>query len=272
VSKLERYALAYAARGLPVFPCQEGSKLPLTAHGCRDATTDPQAIRRWWKKSPRANVAVATGGRLAVLDVDGEPGAFNLAQLEIEHGTIVTATSKTWTGHHLWFRVPEGVEIGCSTGRVGGGLDVRGEGGYILAPPSLHPAGITYAWAVQEALAVMPEWLVELARKPDRARTNPTETIRLLELGQDGSRYGLAALEGEAETVRRAPEGRRNHTLNVASFQCGQLVAGGELARSVVEAELLAAALAAGLGRIEAERTITSGLNAGTAYPRGAVA
>lgn len=269
---LERYALAYAARGQRVFPCREASKVPLTPRGCKDATTDVGAIQKWWRESPRANVALATGGRLAVLDIDGEPGVFNLAQLEAKHGEILTATSKTWSGHHLWFKVPAGIEIGNSTGRVGGGLDVRGEGGYVLAPPSLHPAGVTYTWEVRVPLALMPEWLVELARKPDWAHTNPSEAIRLLELGQHGSRYGLAALEGETDSVRHAPEGTRNHRLNVAAFQLGQLVGGGELARSVVEAELLAAALGAGLGRIEAERTIASGLNAGTAYPRGAVA
>jgi hypothetical protein len=267
---LAEAALHYASRRLRVFPCK--GKTPLTEHGCKDATADPETVRQMWEQHPDANVGVATGGRIAVLDIDGEPGVFNLAQLENEHGTIVTTTSKTWSGHHLWFKVPAGVEIGNSTGRVGGGLDVRGEGGYVLAPPSLHPAGVTYTWEVRVPLALMPEWLVELARKPDRARTNPTEAIRLLELGQHGSRYGLVALEGEAESVRHAPEGTRNHRLNVAAFQCGQLVGGGELARSVVEAELLAAALAAGLGRIEAERTIASGLNAGTAFPRGAVA
>jgi hypothetical protein len=270
VSVVARYARAYADRGLRVFPCK--GKVPLTEHGCKDATSDLKVVRQMWEQHPGANVGVATGGRIAVLDVDGEPGVFNLAQLEAEHGEILTTTSKTWSGHHLWFKVPAGVEIGNSTGRVGGGLDVRGSGGYVLAPPSLHPAGVTYAWEIRVPLALMPAWLVELARKPDLAHTNPTETIRLLELGQDGSRYGLAALNGEAETVRQAPEGTRNHRLNVAAFQLGQLIGGGELTRAVVEEELLAAALAAGLGRIEAERTIASGLNAGTAYPRGAVA
>jgi hypothetical protein len=132
-----RAALAYAKRGRPVFPCKAGGKEPLTKRGHLDATTDPRRIHMWWKRWPHANIGIPTGRRSGIfaLDVD-QPAA--LDALEAEHGELpATRSHSTGSGGmHFLFKYPEDVEIRNSAGKLAEGLDVRGEGGYIIAPPS----------------------------------------------------------------------------------------------------------------------------------------
>ena len=109
-------ALEYAKRELPVFPCK--GKLPLTEHGCKDATCAPDQICRWWEANPVFNIAVATGKGIAVLDVDPDHGGDeSLRDLLDEHGDVATAVVETGGGGlHYWFRVPDGVEVRNSAG------------------------------------------------------------------------------------------------------------------------------------------------------------
>src|SRR5208282_4345965 len=111
-------ALAFAAKGCPVLPVR--NKLPLTAHGVHDASTDEAQIRDWWKRWPDAGVAVATGAssHLAVLDVDGLPGAESLAALERKHGALPqTLSARTGGGgRHIVFRLDVGQRVRCSAG------------------------------------------------------------------------------------------------------------------------------------------------------------
>jgi hypothetical protein len=136
-------ALAYAKMSIPVFPCKPGGKEPLTSHGHLDASTDPERIRAWWSRWPDANIAMPTGKRsgLVVVDVDPEHGGYDsLAELHEEgHELPLTATIKTGgrvPGVHHYFNYPEGVEIRNSASKLGPGLDIRGEGGYVIVPPS----------------------------------------------------------------------------------------------------------------------------------------
>ena len=248
-----------------MFPCN--GKLPMTEHGFQDASCELGQIRSWWEANPDANIAVATGNGLMVLDVDPEHGGDkSLKVLLDEHGDVATAVVETGGGgSHYWFRVPDGVEVRNSAGKLGPGLDVRGDGGYVIVPPSLHASGKRYAWRNESnanGIAPAPEWLLELVRKPKRP-SPPAMPIREL-VDCDGTLYGVAALEAETERVRAAPQGQRNHTLNRAAFALGQLEAGRELASGVAEDELRSAALGAGLPEWEIERTLASGLNAGT--------
>ena len=148
--ELLRGALLYAGRGIPVFPCEPGGKRPLTVEGFLKATTDGARIRRWWARWPNANVAIPTGERsgLLVLDVDAGEGTDSMALLELSRGqppkTSCAATGGG--GAHLYFRYPSGLELRAaglytqgvrnSQGLLGNGLDVRGERGYVVAPPS----------------------------------------------------------------------------------------------------------------------------------------
>jgi len=160
-SLLER-ALRYAARGLCVFPVhtvrngpcscgqdcgKDAGKHPRVKGGFKVATTDPKQIRAWWTKWPDANIGIATGAvsGIVVIDIDGPGGLAMLKQLESELGPLPsTPTVKTARGWHRYFKSPaSGPAIPCS---AGDGLDVRGDGGYVVAPPSLHASGHVYKW------------------------------------------------------------------------------------------------------------------------------
>jgi Bifunctional DNA primase/polymerase, N-terminal len=160
--------LAYAGRGWPVFPCR--GKRPHVKNGLHDAATDRLTVERWWTRIwPGANVAIRAGSEsgLLVLDVDGEAGADALAALEREHAEL-GATVECLTGgggRHLYFAHPGG-ELRNSAGRLAPGLDVRGDGGYVIAPPSRHSSGGRYEWSVdghpdELEPAQAPAWLLE---------------------------------------------------------------------------------------------------------------
>jgi hypothetical protein len=157
-------ALALAARGLHVFPCCVADKIPATPHGCLDATVDQDTIRQWWRHQPKYNVAVATGEKsgIFVLDVDGENGEAALRNLETRYGAL-PSTVETITGgggRHIWFRYP-GHPVKNSAGTLGRGLDIRGDRGSIISPPSVHASGRAYQWSVDSgnSFAAAPQWL-----------------------------------------------------------------------------------------------------------------
>jgi hypothetical protein len=150
---------------LHVFPCRPRDKLPATQHGCKDATTDPDTIHRWWRLEPQYNVAIATGAisGVFVVDVDGLDAEFELRRLEAEHGALPpTIEAITARGRHVYFRLPE-VPVRNSASKIAPGIDTRGDGGYVLAPPSIHPSGKRYAWSVDTArtVAPAPDWLLD---------------------------------------------------------------------------------------------------------------
>jgi len=141
-------ALYYAALGWAVFPLVPRDKVPLLSKakggkGLHDATTDAVTIAGWWTQYPDANVGIATGAAsgVVVVDVDGEAGEAALAQ----YGPLpATVESRTGKGRHLLYT---GSDVRNSAGKLGPQLDVRGDGGYIVAPPSIHPNGHAYRWA-----------------------------------------------------------------------------------------------------------------------------
>jgi hypothetical protein len=161
---LGEHAMALARRGLWVFPLKPRTKLPLTADGFKSATVDPDLIAQWWHSAPEANIGVATGERshVFVLDVDSADAEVELRKLESAHGALPpTVEVITARGRHLYFEWP-GHPIRNSAGKVGPGLDIRGDGGYTLAPPSVHPSGKAYCWSVDSAnsFAHAPDWLL----------------------------------------------------------------------------------------------------------------
>jgi putative DNA primase/helicase len=128
--------------------CSSAAKHPRTKHGLKDASTDQRLIADWWGQWPDANVGVRTGAAsgLLVLDIDvGSGGEESLARLEESPGRLpATVTALTGGGgRHLMFRHPGG-EVQNSAGKLGAGLDTRADGGYIVAPPSVHASGRAY--------------------------------------------------------------------------------------------------------------------------------
>jgi hypothetical protein len=178
-NKMLEASLAYAARGWRVFPVAAGKKTPRTANGFLDGTVDQTEIRVWWEGKPFLNIGVAMGAVSGIwsLDVDGEPGAASVMDLEQAHGELPdTLTFRTPRGgrQHL-FAVPAGVKIPSSIGILPG-IDVRGDGGYSVVPPSIRPEG-AYTFTTDSPIADAPAWLIELvtSRQPARAPTATDE-------------------------------------------------------------------------------------------------
>lgn len=266
-------ALHYVQNGWPVFPCCTDKK-PLVQGGFKSATTDQAQVHAWWKKWPMASIGCATGGILGafVLDVDLPDGPDSLAALEDEHGPLPpTLEQRTGGGgRHLFFKRPEGREVRSSAGKLAPGLDVRGEVGYVILPPSGHPSGNKYAWVSNETpIAEAPGWLLDMVAPLPKPNTAQNSTPLPAHVGAT-SAYGRKALEDECGIVASTPEGSRNDQLNRSAFALGQLVAGGELDNQEAEAALLGAALSAGLPEHGARKTIASGMAAGEKEPRSA--
>ena len=176
-----RFALALARRGLAVFPCRAQDKRPATDHGCKDATKDLAAIKKWWEENPEHNIAVATGGpsNVFVVDIDGLDAEVELGKLERELGTLpATVEVVTPRGRHLYFEWQPEIPVGNSVGKIAPGIDVRGAGGYVLAPPSIHPSGKPYCWSVDShnTFAAAPKWLMAKIAPPANQNSSSTPT------------------------------------------------------------------------------------------------
>lgn len=141
-------ALQYAGRDWHVFPCKARGKTPLVKGGFKAATTDRAQIEAWWRKWPEANIGLATGlvSGLIVFDLDGEIGISTLQDVAKTMGQVpVTEAVSTGRGWHLYYKIPPDCAAPprCSSGN---GFDVRCEGGYVIAPPSIHENGHLYRW------------------------------------------------------------------------------------------------------------------------------
>ena len=135
-------AVWYAERGHLVFPLKPGTKVPATRRGFHDASMNPDTIRNWWRATPAANIGLSTGHLFQVIDVDGPDGIRSIADIEdAGHLPEPIGYVKTPRGCHIYTK-PLG--DGCATA-IRPGIDLRGNGGYVVAPPSIVE-GITYAW------------------------------------------------------------------------------------------------------------------------------
>lgn len=268
MSELGDAALDLARRGYPVFRLAVRSKVPLLSaksggRGLHDATPDARIVARWWQANPRANIGLVTGARsgLVVIDLDGDQGAESFLQLQRQHGRCPdTLWARTGSGGwHCYFQHPGGA-MPNTAGKLGPGIDTRGDGGYVVAPPSITTG--SYSWHTELEPAPLPVWLLDLLRPP------PPPTRPRLRVVGDGDRYAESALLAECDTVAGTAAGSRNHQLNASAFSLGTLVGAGRLQESTAWSALLEAALACGLSEAEARRTIQSGLTAGQRSPR----
>ena len=259
-------ALEYADRGYKVFPLSPRGKTPLTLHGFKEGTTNNRQIIDWWERWPDANIGIATGraSGIVVIDVDGEDGYGSLRELEARYGPL-RETARVLTGgggEHLVFQWP-GRAVANSARKVAAGIDVRGDGGYVVAAPSVHQSGNAYEWIDDREPLTMPEPVLALLEGavnalPHRPDPQPETVSEATEL----SRYGQKALFEEAGKVESAVEGTRNDTLVRAAFKVGQLVP-HEIPEDVARSVLISSAESCGLPRREAEKTTESGLSAG---------
>lgn len=240
-------ALYLAARGGRVFPlhgvrpgpdgrlactcgkagCRDAGKHPfgrLAPNGLSNATNREHIIRHWFTAEPCANVGLATGNAV-VLDVDPRHGGdASLAALEAEHGAL-PPTVRALTGgggEHIFFRPPAGMEIRNSAGDSGGlapGLDIRGAGGYVVAPPSLHLSGRSYEWSVDHhpdevTAAEMPTWLVAMLAQPaSGAGRAPSEWRQLVAEGVENGGRNTAVTRLSGHLLRRYVDPEVTHEL-----------------------------------------------------------
>jgi len=262
-------ALQHADLGWPVFPCN--GKIPLIKEWPQTATLDGEQLSAWWKQWPQANIGIVTGLRsgLLILDVDGPTGEQSLAKLQAHYGQLPeTLTVKTGKGFHLYMRYPSDANIKNDVGRrLGAGLDVRGSGGFVIAPGSQHANGAAYEWLnANTPIASPPGWLIELLTQEPEENHAMAEPMPIKP--PKATRYGAVALEQACKLVAGAMQGTRNQTLNGQAYGIGQLIGANAVAYVEAETRLLDAAASAGLTRREAQATIRSGMNAGMQEPR----
>ncbi len=234
-SSLASAAFQLALKRKAIFALSPGSKIPLAGtHGHLDASIDADVCRVRWKKNPTANIGIATGSRSGFWAIDVDPihgGDKTLQSLIEEHGELPTTVSvKTPSGgiHMWWSWSDDPPVIRNSAGRIGPGIDVRGEGGYVIAPPSVLSDGRSYQWIGKSKpddpleIVAAPGWLTELALPPPPPeRTDPVRPT------EDLVRYVKASLEAELYRLENAGAGSRNDVLNRASFNVGQFVGAG---------------------------------------------
>jgi hypothetical protein len=160
--------------------CKSPAKHPLVTHGVRNATSDPSQIRAWWQKWPNANIGIAMGAPsgVFVVDFDGPEAEVWLVEQERTFGALpATVEATTARGRHLYFWVPRDKRRIPNATCIAPKVDLRGNGGYVLAPPSLHASGVRYEWKGDiEECAEAPDWLLALISAP----AAPAKASRLL--------------------------------------------------------------------------------------------
>lgn len=310
-------ALSYAARGVSVFPCSPVNKRPLTpaesAPGAKDgglylATTDEAQIREWWQRFPKALIGARTGPSSGTFVVDLDPrehdvgamhealaewcGGFDGA-LDMETGEVgIPPIVRTQSGgYHLWYAypaLPEGEKLGNRANlfskveevpeEIVRHVDVRGEGGYVILPPSKMENGNTYEWARKgTGFPQAPARLLDLILRREPFHAAPSTSVAAMPSTEDAveearRKYALSALERETRDVAGCAEGGRNDKLNRAAFALGTLVGAGVLSESMAQSGLEDAAVRCGLVRADGlksvQDTIRSGLESGKRQPR----
>lgn len=233
-------ALEYVRRGWPVFPlytvtdqgcscgdpkCSSPGKHPRTANGHKEGANDENLIRQWWKECPDANIGIRTGeaSGIVVLDIDpGHKGDESLACLEQKHGPLPkTLEQKTGGGgRHILFKHP-GVKVRCRVG-LASGLDVRGDEGYIVAPPSVHKSGDEYEWVhnpIETSLAPMPSWLLELVNNNHQQSQRSTPTVEGT-ISEGSRNTTLTSLAGSMRRKGMTEQGIKAALLEENSQRC----------------------------------------------------
>jgi RecA-family ATPase len=279
-----------ARAGLSVFPCDwrpkpdnqnSPTKRPLVKWAS-EATDDLEQILRWWARWPDALVGLPVGVHgLIVVDADRHGGPDGVAAFQsyiskhaMPDGVPIVETLSG--GRHYYFAQPAGKALGNSKGALPAGIDVRGAGGFVIAPgtvwrdASYRDAGPQTVADAFEAgtVQVAPAWLVKLLEPaPEPPRSLPPRSPSPSSDRREEA-YARAALDAECAEVASTGEGGRNTALNKAAFSAGTMIGAGWIGRGECESALIAAAAACGLKGWEARATIRSGINAGEKKPR----
>lgn len=285
-------ALDYAAKGYAVFPLQPEGKKPITDHGFKDATKDPEQVKRWWRATPDANIGIATGASdLVVVDLDVKHAADGLrswddrtTDLDLPEPVVVHTPSG---GLHLYYQAdPDAERVGNSADEDSG-IDVRADGGYVVAPGSCAAEGFYYldmgdGGPDPDAVADLPHRdQLQVITRDVVAATRPRKTRERSErhdattagqaLYPDGQRH---ALWYEYDKLASAGDGGRNHQLNDSVFALAQIASAEGAAvtesdvRTMTERACHANGLIEGDGWSAFNATFASAWSAGSDQPR----
>lgn len=265
-----------------LFPVQPHDKRPIETGGINPkngepyrlrwgqcATNDVSTLRRWWKQWPNANIGLACKrSGLVIIDADeGLPAWIKFSADKNLPDTVMANTPRD--GCHIIYRAVEGVTIGNRD--LMDGVNVRGikgDGGYVVIAPSIHPNGKTYSWAYGFApgeieIAPLPDALIEaLKPKPIAVQETPMP-IREAVGNSYRERHAERMLGFKLSDVRSAQNGHKHNALNTAAFILGQYVGQKLLSENEVRQSLISAATSNGFKDTEAERVIHDGLQAG---------
>ena len=266
--KLGQWATSYAERGWPIFPLFPGEKRPATPNGFKDATTDPEIIGEWWDANPNCNIGIATGHAFDVLDIDDATAAGDALRRigrgsDWKRGPVVLTPSG---GFHVYSAV-----TGPNRARFIPGADWRGLGGYVVAPPSLSTEHRRrWEWLGGQGpyteIGRLPRWLAIVVAPPGEAKAKAiSRGGKKVTPVPGGTPWGLGALRKAAARIETAEVGTRNTQLSRQAYQLVELIVQGHVDFEDYRECLVNAALAAGLGEEEAERTIWSAVRAGRA-------
>jgi len=279
-------AVRAVGEGLFVFPVCSRGKTPAVVGWEAAATRDLDQVRRWWATRPY-NIGAAVGrSRVLVVDLDvrrpqdtppPEVGADCAGGREVldllarRHGEVVPETRQVRTpsgGTHLYFRMPDGVELRNTQGRLGWKIDTRGCGGFVVAAGSRRGTG-RYV-ADDTDIAVLPGWLVEALTLPPPSADVVGSPVRLVRPSAVGA-YVEAIVAGETQALADAAPGTKHASRLRAARALGRLVAGGELDAAFARRVLLEAAeghVGGDTSRRKVEGDIDDGLAFGARRPR----
>jgi archaellum biogenesis ATPase FlaH len=267
-------ALALAKAGFEVFPARQDKK-PLVRWK-EESSTDPDRIGEWWARWPDAMPALPTGERngISVLDLDRKNGKDGFAELRRigldpeELGTVQVATPSG--GRHIYFQHLPGLKN--SAGQIGSGIDVRGEGGYVIAPGAVNGSGVYESLIddLSDQIIGLTAWPAELNAAVHSPRLEMPEPDT--QASDHDSAWAQGRLADECAKLRDTEPGARNDTLNRAAFNLGRVAAVGLLDRMEIEFALLAACVRNGLlrddGRDACRKSIKSGYMKGLSEPK----
>ena len=260
----------YHALGWSVIPLLRHSKraaIPWKRYQEKPPTV--QQVAAWRKTHDKSNLAVITGAvsGIFVMDVDSPEG-----QGEVnKQGVPETVTAKTAKGRHYFFNHP-GRHVKNDV-RILDGVDIKGDGGYVVLPPSIHPdTGLPYAWEhsplENATVADAPQWLLDLIEGEAQEKPQPEKSAPISEPPTNGrDPYLDKAMSNVLLELSTAPDKTRNNTLNIAAMRFGNFVAAGRLDQAEAENQLRVVATAIGLDPGEINDTIQSGMTKGLEKP-----
>lgn len=269
-------ALSLAKAGIPIFPCDPDDKTPRVRGDWQlAATTEEKLIKQWWRAQKDSLPAFSPGMvGLFVVDCDRHGGPDGVAewrslvdeQLDEFDSPVVHSPSN---GQHVYFSQLEDQPLGNRTGELPGGVDVRGVGGYVIAPGAVLPDGRAYSAVNADVLMSappVPDWLFQLVANKSQA-----EPPEIGEVTERERAYARAVLQACAEELSEALPGARNRPFNAISFRLGRLGGAGWIDRDEVEAAVFEACQSNGLIEKDGDRKVrqifNSGWNAGLTQP-----